>query len=104
LAVLCRLSERHLARGFCAARGYSLGRYIAERQIEHAKKLLVSERNIKSIAQLLGFGSAASFCFAFRRDTGETPGQFQERERRRLIGPSSSSISNKNGRSALGCQ
>ncbi|TAL00573.1 MAG: AraC family transcriptional regulator [Rhodospirillaceae bacterium] len=86
LASLCRLSARHLTRGFRAARGYSLGRHIAERQLDHAKRLLATEQSIKVIARALGFASTSSFCYAFRRATDETPRQFQERERRRLIG------------------
>ena len=79
LAVLCRLSVRQLTRGFRLTRGCSIGTYIANHQVEEAKRLLVSGECIKVIAQRLGFASASSFTFAFRKATGSTPRGFRER-------------------------
>ncbi len=78
LAELCRLSVRQLTRGFRASRGYSIGDYVAESRIEQAKRLLATEQSVKAIAYTLGFSSPSSFCYAFRRATGETPGQFRQ--------------------------
>lgn len=77
LAELCRLSVRQLTRGFRASRGCSIGDYVASSRVEHAKRLLVSEESIKSIAYSLGFSTPSSFCFAFRRATGQTPREFR---------------------------
>lgn len=79
LAGLCRLSVRQLTRGFRASRGCSIGDYVANARVEHAKELLATAQSVKSIAYSLGFSSPSSFCFAFRRATGETPRQFRHR-------------------------
>ncbi len=77
LAALCKLSVRQLTRGFRASHGCSIGDYVANSRIERAKRLLVSDRSIKTIAHSLGFNSSSGFCFAFRRATGMSPGEFR---------------------------
>jgi AraC family transcriptional regulator len=77
LAALCNLSVRQLTRGFRASRDCSIGDYIANHRIQRAKRLLVSAESIKSVAYSLGFNSSSGFCFAFRRATGLTPGEFR---------------------------
>ena len=67
---------RQLTRGFRASRGCSIGEYVTRSQIDRAKQLLVSGESIKSIADSIGFASVSSFTYAFRRETGQTPGQF----------------------------
>jgi AraC family transcriptional regulator len=78
LAQSCRLSIRQLSRGFRSSRGGSLGAYVAARQIEHAKRLLAAGQSVGAIARTLGFASSSNFCFAFRRQTGTTPGRFRQ--------------------------
>jgi AraC family transcriptional regulator len=77
LAALCKLSVRQLTRGFRASRGCSIGDHVANSRIERAKRLLASTQSIKTIAYSLGFTSSSGFCFAFRRATGLTPGEFR---------------------------
>jgi AraC family transcriptional regulator len=77
LAQLCGLSPRQLTRRFRASRGCSIGEHIANSRISHAKRLLGDGQSVKSIAYTLGFASASSFCFAFRRATGLSPGTFR---------------------------
>ena len=79
LAQLCRLSIRQLSRGFRTSRGYSIGDHVASCRTDHAKRMLLAGDNIKAVAQALGFGSAASFSYAFRKATGVTPAAFQRR-------------------------
>lgn len=79
LAGLCGISVRQLTRGFRASRGRSIGDYVAGSRLEHARELLATEQSIKAVAYTLGFSSPSSFCYAFRRDTGETPGQYRQR-------------------------
>lgn len=80
LADLCQLSVRQLARGFKISRGCSIGVYVANHRIECAKNMLAGgKQSIKSIAYSLGFASPGSFCYAFRRETGLTPREFQKR-------------------------
>ena len=79
LAQLCGLSVRQLTRGFRASRGCSLGAYVAQRQVEHAKRMLSDGQSVDAIAHALGFASSSSFCFAFRRETGVTPKHYRDR-------------------------
>jgi len=79
LARLCRVSRRQLTPGFRESRGYTIGDVVASHRIEKAKRLLAAGDSIKGIAYALGFASASSFCYAFRRATGESPGRFRER-------------------------
>lgn len=79
LAQLCRLSVRQLSRAFRVSCGRSIGAYVTQKQLEHAKKLLESDLSVAAIAAKLGFVSSSSFCFAFRRATGMTPGECRQR-------------------------
>lgn len=81
LAELCRISVRQLTRGFRESRGYSIGEFVAECRVDHARQLLAGDQSIKAIAYTLGFASPSSFCYAFRRREGETPGQYRQRLR-----------------------
>jgi len=78
LAALCNLSVRQLTRGFRAGRGCSIGDYVVQCRLDNAKQLLTTDQSVKAIAYSLGFASPSSFCFAFRRATGETPRQFRQ--------------------------
>ena len=81
LAALCGLSVRQLTRGFRASRGCSIGDHVESSRVEHARRLLAADHSVKAIAYSLGFASPSSFCFAFRRATGETPREFRQRVR-----------------------
>ncbi|MCK9562989.1 MAG: helix-turn-helix transcriptional regulator [Bacteroidales bacterium] len=80
LAELCRLSVRQLTRGFRISRGCSIGEHVANTRMEHARGMLAADLSVKSIAYELGFSSPSSFCYAFRKATGETPVQFRHRQ------------------------
>lgn len=79
LAGLCNLSVRQLTRAFRASRGRSIGEYVEQCRLDHAKRLLATDASVKAIAYSLGFASPSSFSFAFRRSTGETPREFRQR-------------------------
>jgi AraC family transcriptional regulator len=79
LAALCNLSVRQLTRAFRASRGRSIGDYVAQCRIDHAKRLLATEQSVKAIAYSLGFASPSGFSFAFRCATGRTPREYRER-------------------------
>lgn len=78
LAELCRISVRQLMRSFHVSRGCAIGAYVANSQMQHAKSLLAADESVAAIADTLGFSSSSNFCFAFRRATGMTPGQFRK--------------------------
>jgi AraC family transcriptional regulator len=86
LAALCNMSVRHLTRAFRTSRGRSVGSYIAERRIDHAKRLLAMGLRVKSVAYSAGFTAASNFAAAFYRATGETPRQYRQRTSRRAVG------------------
>lgn len=82
LAAICRISVRHLARGFRAARGTPVGAYVAHNRVEHAKRLLARDFGVTQVAAALGFSSASNFGVAFRRETGLAPTEY----RRAMLG------------------
>jgi AraC family transcriptional regulator len=84
LADRCRLSVRQLTRAFKISRGCSVGDYIAETRIDQAKRLLMADHDIRSVATSLGYSSSASFSAAFRRVTGSNPRAFRQRAPRAL--------------------
>jgi AraC family transcriptional regulator len=86
LAALCNISVRQLTRGFRVSRGCSIGDHIERRQMEAAKRMLVTGESVKAIAFALGFSSPSSFAFAFRRAVGNTPSGFRQRQLRSLAG------------------
>ena len=79
LAVLCGISVRHLTRAFRISRGRSIGRYLEECRVEQSKRLLGSGQSVKAVACTVGFTEASNFAAAFRRATGESPREFQQR-------------------------
>lgn len=85
LADLCSLSVRHMTRAFRLSRGRSIGDYIAEHRMDHAKQLLASGLAVKTVAEQMGFAAPTNFAAAFRRATGENPRQYMDRLHRRHI-------------------
>lgn len=81
LARLCNLSVRQLTRAFRVSRGCSIGDYIARTRIENAKRMLEADESIKVVAYSMGFASPASFCYAFRRATRQSPGEYRRHAR-----------------------
>lgn len=73
LSKLCMISVRQLTRAFRRSRSCSLGDYIMRNRLENAKRLLLRDQNIKTVAYLMGFASPAAFSHAFRCATGESP-------------------------------
>jgi AraC family transcriptional regulator len=74
LANIAQLSPFHFARAFKRSFGEPPHRYLRDRRIELAKRLLESPTtSVAEIAQAVGFGDPASFTAAFRRSVGTTP-------------------------------
>jgi AraC family transcriptional regulator len=77
------LSPYHFSRLFHEATGRPPHRYLIERRIQVAQKMLQSEQSsMMEVALDTGFGSQASFARAFRKVTGVTPSQYREQSRR----------------------
>lgn len=79
LATACNISLRQLMRGFSVSRGCTLGAYIEAARLARAQRMLTQGAKVKSVAHALGFASAASFCGAFKRRTGVSPGEYRAR-------------------------
>jgi|ERR1700722_6609349 len=78
LASIAFLSRFHFARAFKAAMGQSPHRYVSAKRLERARMLLMrGDHSLDEIALRLGFSGQASFTRAFRRATGQTPGEFR---------------------------
>jgi len=78
-----KLSPAHLNRLFRQHGNTSVMRYVGQRRIEAAKKILLEgPENISEISKLLGFKRPNAFCAAFRQMTGTTPGHFRRKARR----------------------
>jgi len=72
------LSPAHLNRLFRQHGSISVMRYVAQRRIEAAKRILIEgSENTSEISKLVGFKRSNAFCAAFRQATGVSPGQFR---------------------------
>ncbi|CAN7499684.1 helix-turn-helix domain-containing protein [Neorhizobium sp. LjRoot104] len=72
------LSPFHFSRLFHETTGLPPHRYVIERRIQAARKMLTSgQSTIAEIALDAGFGSQANFARTFRRITGLTPRQYR---------------------------
>jgi AraC family transcriptional regulator len=83
LAAEACLSPFHFSRLFRDATGLSPHRFVTDRRVQAAQKLLASSHSsLVEIALDTGFGSQDNFTRAFRKTTGLTPGQYRELCRR----------------------
>jgi AraC family transcriptional regulator len=76
LAALVHTSPYYFARAFKAATGQPPHRYLVERRMEEAKRLLTSTRlSMAEVARCVGYASKSQFGVQFRRYTGKSPGE-----------------------------
>jgi AraC-like DNA-binding protein len=79
LARQVHMSESHFSHRVKALLGVSPRTYVRERRIARAMDLLASTpMSIEEIAALLGYDQPPSFFRAFKRVTGQTPGDFRK--------------------------
>jgi AraC-like DNA-binding protein len=82
LARVSGVSEAHFARSFRDAFGVPPHRYLLTRRIERATALLRdSDLTVTEIAFRTGWSSLGTFGRTFRDVTGESPGDYREREK-----------------------
>ena len=80
LAKHFHISEHHLIELFRNKYHMTPKQYILQKKIWAAKSLLSKDTcEIKSMAEILGFSSVYHFTSAFKRVTGETPGEYRKR-------------------------
>jgi AraC-like DNA-binding protein len=76
MAMEVGLSPHHFSRSFTASVGQTPHRYLQQRRIEAAFRMLtLSSRSISDIAMDLGFSDQSHFTRVFRQQTGMTPSQ-----------------------------
>jgi AraC family transcriptional regulator len=74
LAAVACLSPYHLSRSFRRAMGIGLHRYVVQRRIERAKRLVLeTDLSMAAIAWTVGFESQAAFTKRFRQEVGQPP-------------------------------
>ncbi|ALG10858.1 AraC family transcriptional regulator [Kibdelosporangium phytohabitans] len=62
------------------ATGRTPSQLIRETRIREAKRLLIrTDLTVRQISQRIGFTDSAYFCRFFRRETGDSPGDFREK-------------------------
>jgi AraC family transcriptional regulator len=78
LAGLLGISVRHLSRAVRQEKGVSVHRWIADRRLAEARRLLSeTDLPIHEIARRSAFHSASAFIAAFRAAAGIAPGEFR---------------------------
>jgi AraC family transcriptional regulator len=83
LAAVANLSPFYFSRAFRTATGQAPQRFVRERRLEKAKRLLLEGKlSLAEIALVSSFSSQASFTRAFIRFTGLTPGKFRSVSRK----------------------
>jgi AraC family transcriptional regulator of arabinose operon len=86
LARLTGLSNSRLSHLFKELTGCSLKRYLSDRQLSEAAKLLSSTQlQIKQVSFQIGFSHEPSFVRAFRNKFGSSPSEYRNRQRLTLI-------------------
>lgn len=83
LAALVKLSPFHFARLFKASSGVTPYRFVLQRRVAAARRLLASDAALAEIAYVVGFASQSHFTTMFRRETGITPGAARAAARHR---------------------
>jgi len=78
LAGVAQLSRAHFVRRFAEATSVSPSRYVLNRRLELARRLLVAtDTSVAGVAEASGFATANYFGKVFRRAYGLTPGEFR---------------------------
>ncbi len=79
LSQKCGYEYSYLSHLFSAEAGQNIERYIINQKIEKVKEWLsYGELTLSEIAWRLGYSSAAHLGNQFKKETGQTPGQFKK--------------------------
>jgi len=83
IAAHVQLSTNYLRNIFKEHMGITLSKYITDKKIQYACKILVeTDHSIQSICEQLDFTSANYFYTYFKKNTGMTPNQYREQNRK----------------------
>lgn len=80
IAQRLHVSAGYFSRLFKKQMGITCIEYLTQKRIERARKLLErTEMKHQAIAQAVGYASVYYFSLQFKKQTGETPGQYRKR-------------------------
>jgi AraC-like DNA-binding protein len=77
LALLCKVSERHLRRFITSRHGVPPKDWLEQLRLPKAASLLAEGEQIKAIVSTFGFAHASHFSIAFKRHYGLTPREYR---------------------------
>ena len=76
------VSPSYLSRKFKEKLGLNISRFIMERRVYIAQKLLlITELRVAEISKRIGYKDAAYFNTVFRKLTGISPGEYRNQKR-----------------------
>lgn len=79
VAEACFINRFYLAHLFKTHKNISVGKYIINKRINEAKRLLYfTDKSISDIAENSGFHDFSYFCRAFKKEVGLTPLQYRK--------------------------
>lgn len=79
LANTLEVSKSHLIRAFQKATGITPGKYLVKVRLESAKRALQQNLSLEIVTEMNGFSSAGYFCKVFKKEMGETPIQWKNK-------------------------
>ncbi|MCC6899440.1 MAG: AraC family transcriptional regulator [Polyangiaceae bacterium] len=78
MAKLAGMSRSRFAERFSTIVGQTPSRYLLEARVVQARRLLRAGHSVSEVAWAVGYASEASFGRAYKRHTGESPGQSRD--------------------------
>ncbi len=83
IAENCFVSKYYLSHLFAGYKNMSIGRYVLECKINRAKELLAeTDKKVSEIGEAVGFNESSYFCKVFKKETGCTPIEYRNQNRR----------------------
>lgn len=74
----CGMNRTYLCQLFAQETGMTVGQYVTHTKMEEAKRLMdITPKSIAEIAAYLGYSSQSHFQRAFKKHTGQTPGEYR---------------------------
>ena len=78
LSKACGMNRTYLCQLFTQETGMTVGQYVTHTKMEEAKRLMdITPKSIAEIAAYLGYSSQSHFQRAFKKHTGQTPGEYR---------------------------